>query len=202
MLSGFDETSGKSSVIKSYSGEGVPPKSIVWKGDSDKKNFSPSSATEYKVVLTVEDSLGNKNVTETTANIGILVEKLDDGSLRILVNSIKFDANKATFDTLSAKDKRSNETTIKMVAQALKKYKQYNVIVEGHAHNVSGTEKEETTELIPLSQERADAIMKVLIAEGVDASKLTSVGKGGREPISSEPSKNRRVEFKLVSRGL
>ncbi len=198
----FDETSGKSSVIKSYSGEGVPPKSIVWKGDSDKKNFSPSSATEYKVVLTVEDSLGNKNVTETTANIGILVEKLDDGSLRILVNSIKFDANKATFDTLSAKDKKSNETTIKMVAQALKKYKQYNVIVEGHAHNVSRTEKEETSELIPLSQERADAIMKVLVDEGVDASKLTAVGKGGREPISSEPSKNRRVEFKLVSRGL
>lgn len=195
----LEEVGNKTNTIKTYSGEGVPPTSLVWDGQSDNKNFAPTSAAEYKVLVTVEDSLGNVNVKETTANIGILVEKLEDGSLRILVNSIKFDPNKATFDTLSAKDKKSNETTIKMIADALKKYKQYNVIVEGHAHNVSGIEKEETEELIPLSKERADAIMKILVEEGVAESKLTAVGKGGKEPISSEPAKNRRVEFKLVS---
>ena len=87
-----------------------------------------------------------------------------------------------------------------MIARALKKYKQYNVIVEGHAHNISGTEKEETEELIPLSQERADAIKKILIDEGIDEERLSSVGKGGKEPISTEPAQNRRVEFKLVSK--
>ncbi len=189
----------RSIVIKTYSGEGRPPKSLVWNGESDIEKFRHSSAAEYKVVLTVEDSLENVNTVETTANIGILVEKLEDGSLRILVNSIKFDANKASFDTLSQRDKRLNEFTVKMVARALQKYKQYNVIVEGHAHNISGTEEEETEELIPLSKERADAIMKILIEEGIDEARLSSVGKGGKEPISTEPAQNRRVEFKLVS---
>ena len=189
----------RSIVIKTYSGEGKPPKSLVWNGESDIEKFRHSSAAEYKVVLTVEDSLENVNKVETTANIGILVEKLEDGSLRILVNSIKFDANKASFDTLSQRDKKLNEFTVKMVARALQKYKQYNVIVEGHAHNISGTEEEETEELIPLSKERADAIMKILIEEGIDEARLSSVGKGGKEPISNEPAQNRRVEFKLVS---
>ncbi|MCR4736518.1 MAG: OmpA family protein [Treponema sp.] len=195
----IEDIGGKSSTIKTYSGEGMPPKSLVWNGESDKKDFSPVSASEYKVLVTVEDSLGNVNTQETTANIGILVEKMSDGSLRILVNSIKFDANKATFDSLSAKDKRSNENTIKMIANALKKYKQYNVIIEGHAHNISGTQEEENTELIPLSKDRADAIKAILVEEGVNEAILSAVGKGGKEPISKEPAKNRRVEFKLVT---
>lgn len=193
----FVEENG--SVIKTYSGEGKPPASIVWNGESDKKNFSHTSAAEYKAIATVEDSLGNVNVKEVPVNVGILVEKLDDGSLRILVNSIKFDANKATFDSLTAREKRGNDEAIKLIANALQKYKQYRIIIEGHAHNVSGTEEEEFEELLPLSKARAEAIMAILIEEGVSASKMTAVGKGGSEPISTEPRRNRRVEFKLVN---
>lgn len=196
----FEEIGGKDSLVKTYSGEGLPPKTLVWNAESDKKQFIPTSASDYKVCVTVTDSLGNTNTQEVSFGIGILVEKLDDGSLRILVNSIKFDADKATFDTLSKKEQAANNATIKMIAKALKKYKQYNVIIEGHAHNVSGTEKEETEELLPLSQERANVIMNILVEEGVPASSLTAVGKGGKEPISTESAKNRRVEFKLVKK--
>ncbi|MEP6652724.1 MAG: OmpA family protein, partial [Myxococcales bacterium] len=54
-----------------------------------------------------------------------------------------------------------------------------------------------------LSQRRADAVKMYFIANGIDASRLTSVGYGLDRPIAdnrteSGRSKNRRTEFRLL----
>lgn len=46
-----------------------------------------------------------------------------------------------------------------------------------------------------LSEKRAKSVVDFLISQGVNPSQLTSEGKGSREPISKQASKNRRTEF-------
>lgn len=65
---------------------------------------------------------------------------------------------------------------------------------------MSGTEKENREELIPLSQERADFIVEELVKRGIDRELLTAEGKGGANPIATRRDranwwKNRRIEF-------
>ena len=74
------------------------------------------------------------------------------------------------------------------------------MFVQGYANNVSGTEKENREELIPLSQARADFVVEELVKRGIDRASLTAEGKGGANPIASRRDranwwKNRRIEF-------
>ena len=55
-----------------------------------------------------------------------------------------------------------------------------------------------------LSQRRADAVKNYFIANGIDASRLTSMGYGMDRPIGDNTSesgraRNRRTEFRLIS---
>jgi outer membrane protein OmpA-like peptidoglycan-associated protein len=75
--------------------------------------------------------------------------------------------------------------------------------VEGHAVNISGTEREQREELIPLSTARAETVREALIERGMDADRISIVGRGGSDPIVPHTDlenrwKNRRVEFILI----
>ena len=132
------------------------------------------------------------------------------------VPSIIFRSDAADFKTedeikggIKAEQKANNERVIKRIAQILNKFKNYTVVIEGHANNVSGTEVEETQDtnmygkaLEPLSQERAEFVKAQLKKYGVDGNRLTAVGRGGRSPVVARTDKdnwwkNRRVEFIL-----
>ena len=56
--------------------------------------------------------------------------------------------------------------------------------------------------LVPLSEARADTVKQMLVEYGVDESRLSTVGMGGRQPVVPREDrdnwwKNRRVEFIL-----
>ena len=205
----FWSTSGKSSITER----------IIWDGRG-KNGELVQSATDYPYTFTVTDTLGMTSTVEGKIEVDILVIRVGD-VLKMAVPSIIFRQDKADFgvQVLDASGKvtkpgiteaqaKNNERILKRIAQILNKFKNYTVVVEGHANSVTGTEAEETSTangnipLEPLSKERAEFVKGKLVGYGVSSDRLSAVGRGGRQPVAARGDKdnawkNRRVEFIL-----
>ena len=173
------------------------------------------SAVDYPYKFTVTDSLGMSSTVEGFIPVDVLVIRMGD-VLKMQVPSIIFRSDNADFAGKDKDPKRgldqkiidNNYRVLKRIAQILEKFRDYNVTIEGHANNISGSEKEETSTengnipLVPLSEQRAAAVKDILVSYGIASSRLTTVGRGGRMPVAPRSDKdnwwkNRRVEFIL-----
>lgn len=86
---------------------------------------------------------------------------------------------------------------LNQVADILKRHPKANVVVEGHTDS-KGTEAYNQV----LSENRAKAVVKYLVDQGVNAGMLSSVGYGKSRPITDNSTeearhRNRRIEFRL-----
>ena len=107
----------------------------------------------------------------------------------------KFVTNNILFETGKATLKPESMTEIEKVAAYMKKNPRARFEVQGHTDN-QGSDKIND----PLSQQRAEAVVKALANLGVDDFNLKAVGKGSHEPVADNKTeagraKNRRVEF-------
>ena len=107
----------------------------------------------------------------------------------------KFVTNNILFETGKATLKPESMTEIEKVAAYMKKNPRARFEVQGHTDN-QGSDKIND----PLSQQRAEAVVKALADLGVDDFNLKAVGKGSHEPVADNKTeagraKNRRVEF-------
>jgi outer membrane protein OmpA-like peptidoglycan-associated protein len=117
-----------------------------------------------------------------------VVEKAIQETGKFVTNNILFDTGKATL-------KQESMIEIMRVADYMKKNPTARFEVQGHTDN-QGSDKIND----PLSQQRAEAIVKALEGLGVDGFNLKAVGKGSHEPVADNKTeegraKNRRVEF-------
>ena len=143
--------------------------------------------------------------TSEKVKTGLLLQVIVPGKeWKMVVNSINFVPNGALVANKLTKEQRDwNKETLDEIAEEIKAHPGASiVIVEGYANNISGTEKENREELIPLSQLRADAIVDELVKRGVSRDLLQSTGMGGASPLATQSDKanwykNRRVEFRI-----
>ncbi|MBO8450555.1 MAG: gliding motility-associated C-terminal domain-containing protein [Spirochaetes bacterium] len=182
-------------------GSGTITEQIIWDGRSNESELV-QAATDYPFTFTVQDDVGMTSVVRGYIPVDVLVIR-DGNNLKIAVPSIIFAKNVATFDGLAPDVIAKNEQILRRVAEILNRFKTYNVVIEGHANNVTGTEREDREELIPLSQARSDAIRRILEEYGVSSPRLSTVGMGGTRPVAAREDrdnwwKNRRVEFILI----
>ena len=107
----------------------------------------------------------------------------------------KFVTNNILFETGKADLKAESMEEIQKVADYMKKNPSVRFEVQGHTDNQGSDAIND-----PLSQKRAEAIVKALVGMGVDEWNLRAVGKGSHEPVADNKTdegraKNRRVEF-------
>ncbi len=182
-------------------GDGQPPESIRWDGMA-RNGETVLSAEKYPWRLEVSDILGNVTVAEDVLRVDILVEPYN-GGYRIQVPSITFPPNSADLQPDNDdQTTRNNRDVLDRVTEILSRFPEYAIIVEGHAVNLSGTQREESEELRPLSQRRAEAVREELIRRGVPSGMVSARGRGGTLPVVPHTDeqmrwKNRRVDFIL-----
>ena len=84
------------------------------------------------------------------------------------------------------------------MAAALRRIGDKPVLITGHTDNVGNS-----TANLALSNERAEAVKQYLIGRNIDATRLSTTGKGDSDPIASNDNeegrtRNRRIEFTLA----
>lgn len=99
------------------------------------------------------------------------------------------------FDTGMATLKPGAYSTIDRLATVLKEDPQRKVLIEGHTDSVGSDEYNQG-----LSERRAASVQAALFERGVEASQISTVGKGKSTPVASNASavgrqQNRRVEL-------
>ncbi|MBQ8059270.1 MAG: OmpA family protein [Prevotella sp.] len=127
--------------------------------------------------------LYERNTTDLSA-----VEKAIMETGKFVTNNILFETGKATL-------KPESMAEIQKVADYMKKNPSVRFEVQGHTDNQGSDAVND-----PLSQQRAEAVVKALEGLGCDGFNLRAVGKGSHEPVADNKTdagraKNRRVEF-------
>ncbi|GAB6390899.1 MAG: gliding motility-associated C-terminal domain-containing protein [Treponematales bacterium] len=188
-------------VFYRLSGSGAPPERAVWDGRSSGGELV-QSAMDYPFTFSAADALGNASRMEGKIGVDVLVQR-DGDRMRIMVPSIVFRSNAADFAGLEKTVVDNNNRILRRIAEILNKFPDYKVQVEGHANAVTRTAEEENLSLQPLSERRAQATVDFLVNFGVNRSRLSAIGMGGKRPVVSyadrdEWWKNRRVEFILI----
>ena len=116
------------------------------------------------------------------------VEKAIAETGKFVTNNILFETGKATL-------KPESMAEIQKVADYMKKNPGARFEVQGHTDNQGSDAIND-----PLSQQRAEAVVKALEGLGCDPFNLRPVGKGSHEPVADNSTdagraQNRRVEF-------
>ena len=123
---------------------------------------------------------------------GAEVERVGEGIKITFREGIQFDHNSAE---LSA----TTKTNLQDLAKTLNKYKDTNILIEGHT-DVTGTREYN----LKLSDRRADAVSDYLATLGVDKKRMTNQGYGPDQPVADNNSdygrqQNRRVEVAIFA---
>lgn len=109
---------------------------------------------------------------------------------------ITYLGSKIFFENNSDKLKVASLSQLDELTKILYKYGGANLVIEGHTDSNGSDEFNRV-----LSQKRTESVREYLIGKGIDAARLTGIGKGETNPIASNTTtlgraKNRRVELK------
>ncbi len=197
----FDILDRNRNFFNEFSGRGTPPSELIWDGRAIDGDLV-ISAEDYPYELEVVDVLGNRTKVEGVIPVDILVIR-DGDRYRVAIANITFgpDSPELIIDETDEQGVR-NLAILDRLVEIFDRYRDYEVAIEGHAVNVTGTEREEREELQPLSLARAEAVKTELVERGLRSDRFTTEGRGGTMPLVphddlEERWKNRRVEFIL-----
>lgn len=123
---------------------------------------------------------------------GATVERVGEGILITFNSGLQFDVN--SYSLTAATRENLND-----FSRVVNKYDDTDILIEGHTDSTGSEDHNQT-----LSEKRAEAVKRHLIAQGVRAGRLTSIGYGLSQPIADNSTQagrqqNRRVEVAIYA---
>ena len=110
---------------------------------------------------------------------------------RVMLRGIKFGSDTAYIEPVSA-------GILELVAQSLKENPEIRVRIEGYTD-----ERASEAHNLELSQERAEAVKRILVGFGIAEDRFETVGHGESDPVATNATPegralNRRVELEVI----
>ena len=141
-----------------------------------------SDRRDYRVITVKEKELEQQMQANTAAGWGEQINQTG----RATIYGINFDTGKAAI-------KPDSEAVLKELLGLLQTQPDSSFAVAGHTDNV-GTDAVN----VPLSQQRAEAVIAWLSAKGVDRWRLVPAGFGSKKPLADNGSEDGRVKNRRV----
>jgi OOP family OmpA-OmpF porin len=150
---------------------------------------APPKDTDKDGIIDSDDTCANTPMTDAVNAKGCTLYKDEEVTVSLLV---RFPNNNSAVSKQYLND-------IESVVSFLNEYPNTTVVLEGHTSSVGKADYNKR-----LSQKRADSVAKLLIAEGIAASRVSAIGYGEerlKNTANTEAAhaQNRRVEAKVTS---
>ena len=156
------------------------------------------SAKNYRIIVKADGYVKHMDNYKIPKNKRELIK---DFNLEVLPSSNdKMTLNKVFFEYNSSKLLESSYVQLRAVGILLKENASMKIEVEGYTDNVGSNSYNQK-----LSENRAKAVVKFLVTEGVPKDRLTFIGYGVKNPVGNNAtekgrSMNRRTEFRVTER--
>ncbi len=141
-----------------------------------------------------------KKERDTDARLRALLEKSGaiPGAKGKIVQRGFFLTMRGTFEPGKSEIKADQTFAADRVVELAKEFPEFKLAIEGHTDNQGRKDANLT-----MSQNRAQAVLSYLAAKGIDASRMSSTGKGDTEPVADNRTRegreqNRRVDIVFV----
>lgn len=131
--------------------------------------------------------------TESVAVMPMPIEEVEIKETKTFVYSEQKNHHLFAFDS----SQLINTAAFSDVLAFLKQHPEGSVVIEGHTDNVGSEEYNQR-----LSEERANAVKSFFISSGINQTRITTSGKGEKEPVASNNipegrAMNRRIEMTI-----
>ena len=136
-----------------------------------------------------------ESYTLTIMEIEEMKQDIQASAILDVLNKDGFIALDILFETGKSVIQKESLPIIDQIYEMLNLAANIKISIEGHTDNVG-----DATSNKKLSNDRAKSVMDVLIAKGIDKSRLSSIGWGQEKPVADNrtdegKAKNRRVEI-------
>ena len=156
----------------------------------DTKAAVETPAAQEVDAVETETVSGEDNMVDSSSNETNSRASMSDAESKLSSVHFAFDKYNLTSET-EAKVSKDAEVTKSIASE-------YNIKLEGNCDEWGSDEYN-----FALGLKRADTVKKALVAEGIDASRISMVSYGESNPVCTAQTKecyakNRRVDFKLL----
>ncbi|MGZ3945595.1 MAG: OmpA family protein [Mucilaginibacter sp.] len=155
------------------------------------KNYGLNISRDGYLFYSANFSLvGHEN--KNPFNLLALLQPIEVGN-KVILNNIFFDTNRFLI-------KDESKTELQKLLDFLNLNKTVKIEVSGHTDNVGSDQSNQI-----LSENRAKSVYQYLVANGIDASRLSYKGYGETQPVANNDTdegraRNRRTEFKIIAK--
>ena len=143
---------------------------------------------------TREVDVAKGQVADAQQETAELQRQIDALKARVTERGLVLTLGDVLFANDSSELKAGSTSNLNELVAFLARYPSRTVMIEGHTDNVGSADAN-----VGLSQRRAESVRSYLVSQGIDASRLNSMGAGESVPVADNESaagrqQNRRVE--------